>query len=124
MSAIRARAQRGGRSSCRRSCSRGASALAHYGPQHGLPTAYSGARGYYFFGRPPEDATTVIHVGVPTEPMRRYFSDIRQVATLDNGMNITTQHQGQPVFLATGPRAPWSRIWPEFLRINLMPGAS
>ncbi|CAM05282.1 dolichyl-phosphate-mannose-protein mannosyltransferase [Saccharopolyspora erythraea NRRL 2338] len=102
----------------------GASALAHYGPQHGLPTAYSGARGYYFFGRPPEDATTVIHVGVPTEPMRRYFSDIRQVATLDNGMNITTQHQGQPVFLATGPRAPWSRIWPEFLRINLMPGAS
>lgn len=96
-----------------------ASALEQYGPDEGLPRPYSGARGFWYFGHPSENATTVLHVGGSTEALRAHFGDIRRVATIDNGKNIETQLQGAPILLATDRQAPWSEIWPEFRRMTL-----
>ncbi|RZQ61065.1 glycosyltransferase family 39 protein [Amycolatopsis suaedae] len=90
-----------------------ASALARYGPERGLPTAYSPHRGYWYFGMPSEDATTVVYVGGSEAQLRRYFTDVRHAGVVDNGLGIENSAQGTTIWLCRGPRQPWSALWPE-----------
>lgn len=94
-----------------------ASAMEYYGPDVGLPSAYSGSRGFWYFGHPPERATRVIHLGEPGMAMKENFGNLRQVATANNGLDIETGHQNLPIFLATDLAAPWHEIWPEFRKM-------
>ncbi|AIR96247.1 glycosyltransferase family 39 protein [Streptomyces glaucescens] len=97
-----------------------ASALAYFGPARGLPAVHSGSRGYWFFGAPDADRTTVIYVGDPEPAVRAHFGVVRQVATVDNGLGIDTDYQGRPISLITGQQQPWPRIWPQLRRLNLL----
>ncbi|MGY5137009.1 glycosyltransferase family 39 protein [Streptomyces nigrescens] len=97
-----------------------ASALAYYGPARGLPPVHSGSRGYWFFGAPDADRTTLIYVGDPEPAVRAHFGVIRQVATVDNGLRIDTDYQGRPISLISRQKKPWTQIWPDFQRLNLL----
>lgn len=97
-----------------------ASAPAYYGLARGLPPVHSGSRGYWFFGPPDADRTTLIYVGVPEPAVRAHFGVIRQVATVDNGLRIDTAHQARPISLISRQKKPWTQIWPDFQRLNLL----
>ncbi|TDD83904.1 glycosyltransferase family 39 protein [Actinomadura darangshiensis] len=99
-----------------------AGALDKYGPGLGLPRAYSGHNGYWYFGRPPDTSGSAIVVGPETvaegAELRRFWTDVRPVGEIDNGVGLDNQEQGKPIWVCRGQRAPWSRLWPEFKRLS------
>ena len=80
-----------------------------------LPPVYSGHNSYWDFGRPPDDAGTVIAVGrLDTFGLEA----CRIVARVDNGIGLGNEEQGAPVAVCPGRRAPWSTLWPHYRHLN------
>jgi len=90
-----------------------AGAVDRYGPAIGLPDALSGHNSFWWWGRPPNDATTAVVIGYDPSYLRRFFSSVRLAGHLANGLGVADDEEGQPIVVATGPRAPWSTIWPQ-----------
>jgi 4-amino-4-deoxy-L-arabinose transferase-like glycosyltransferase len=86
-------------------------ALDRYGPERGLPRAYGRNRGYWYFGRPPERATTALFVGATPADVRAHYADVRPVAAPDNPHGFPGLNRGLTVWLCTGQREPWSALW-------------
>jgi len=91
-----------------------AGAISRYGPADGLPPGYSGANNFWLWGPPPAADSAVIAVNVDPALLRREFAHVRQVATFRNGLGVSDDEQGAPVFVATGLRSSWARAWPAF----------
>ena len=91
-----------------------AGAIGRYGPADGLPPAYSGANNFWLWGPPPAADSAAIAVNVDPALLRREFAHVRQVATFRNGLGVSDDEQGAPVFVATGLRSSWARAWPAF----------
>ena len=91
-----------------------AGAVDLYGPPIGLARAYSGHNSFWWWGRPPDGTTTVVAVGYDAGYLRRYFDNVRPAGHLENGLGVADDEEGQPIDVATGPRRPWSVLWPEF----------
>ena len=91
-----------------------AGAIDRYGPDLALPQAYSGANNFWLWGPPPASDDAVIAVNVDPALLRREFAQVRQVARFWNGMGVSDDEQGVPVFVATGLRSSWARAWPAF----------
>jgi len=91
-----------------------AGAIDRYGPGDGLPQVYSGANNFWLWGPPPAGDSAAIAVNVDPALLRRKFARVRQVATFWNGLGVSDDEQGAPVFLATGLRSSWARAWPAF----------
>ncbi|MDT5232664.1 MAG: hypothetical protein QOI39_3164 [Mycobacterium sp.] len=89
------------------------SALDRYGPARGLPHPFSPHRGFWYFGAPANDADTVLFVGSDSAYLHRYFTEVRQVATVTNGPAMNLFSLTTPVWLCSGQRAPWSQLWPQ-----------
>ena len=90
-----------------------ASALDRYGPPRGLPHPFSPHRGYWHFGVPADDVDTVLYVGSDLTSLHRYFTEVRQVATVTTGPLMAFTSLATPVWLCSGRRAPWSQLWPQ-----------
>jgi Dolichyl-phosphate-mannose-protein mannosyltransferase len=89
-----------------------ASALDRYGPARGLPHPLSPHRGYWYFGAPTSDVNTVLYLGAKATYLHRYFTDVRQVATVRSP--VTSPFVGPiPLWLCRGPRAPWLQLWSQ-----------
>jgi 4-amino-4-deoxy-L-arabinose transferase-like glycosyltransferase len=93
-----------------------AGAVDRYLPE--LAPAYSRHNSYWSWGPPPEDASTVIAVGLPAEELRRWFGGVQEVARVDNGVGLDNDEQDRPVWVLTGRRAAWTEIWPQLRRIG------
>jgi hypothetical protein len=91
-----------------------AGAIDRYGAADGLPAAYSGANNFWLWGPPPARDTTVIGVGLDPALLRREFGSVRQIGTFENGMGVSDDEEGAPIYLATGLRSGWGRAWPQF----------
>ena len=91
-----------------------AGAVGRYGPALGLLPADSGADNFWLWGPPPAADTAAVPVGVDPARLRRGFTQVRQVATYWNGLGVSDQEQGTPVYLATGLRKSWAAAWPAF----------
>ncbi|MET0904330.1 MAG: glycosyltransferase family 39 protein, partial [Acidimicrobiales bacterium] len=85
-----------------------AGALDRYGPALGLPRAYSGDMGYWYWGPPPDDAKTVVAVGFAEPDLRRACGDLRLADRLDNGLGVDNDEQGAPIWICRDPVAPWA----------------
>jgi hypothetical protein len=48
-----------------------------------------------------------------TAYLRRFFTHVRVAATLSNPYGIRNQEWAGHVYVCTGPRQPWGRIWPR-----------
>lgn len=90
-----------------------AAAVERFGPERGLPEAYSPSRGYYYFGMPPGSAHTVVYVGSDRAALREHFAGVHQAGKLDNGTGVNNNTQGSPIWVCEGPRAPWPQLWPQ-----------
>ena len=95
-----------------------AGAIDRYGPALGLPPAFSGHNAYYDWGPPPDTGGPVVLVGFDEAFLRTVFGDVRQVATIDNGVGLENDEQDAPVWVARDPRGPWAEIWPSFRRLG------
>ncbi|WP_396453758.1 glycosyltransferase family 39 protein [Actinomadura sp.] len=99
-----------------------AGAIDKYGPRLGLPRAYSGHNGFWYFGRPPDTGGPAIVVGPDTVAegagLHRFWSDVRPVARIDNGVGLDNQEQGKPVWVCRGQRAPWTQLWPRMKQLS------
>jgi Dolichyl-phosphate-mannose-protein mannosyltransferase len=91
-----------------------AGAIDRYGPGLGLPQVFSGANNFWLWGPPPAADTSAIAVNVDPALLRREFARVRRVATFWNGLGVSDDEQGVPVFVATGLRSSWARAWPAF----------
>ncbi|MEP6981286.1 MAG: glycosyltransferase family 39 protein [Nakamurella sp.] len=88
-----------------------AGAVARFGPERGLPAAYSGHNGLADLPGPPDSTTTAVVVG-RAAPTRALFDRCTSVTSLDNGLGVDNQEQEQPVLVCRGPIGGWSAVWP------------
>ncbi|MFC4000848.1 glycosyltransferase family 39 protein [Prauserella oleivorans] len=89
-----------------------AAAVEKFAPD--VPSPYSGSRGYWYFGAPPESATDVLFVGSTDTRLREYFASVRPVGVVDNGHDIRNVSQGKPIWLCEGRAGSWAELWPAF----------
>ncbi|MFI0465031.1 ArnT family glycosyltransferase [Saccharopolyspora sp. 5N102] len=99
-----------------------AGSLHHYGSAAGIPEAYSGSRGFWYLGRPPEDTEHVLYLGGTREYLLRSFRDVRPMTTVDTPLD--TYYEGTTIWLASGPRRPWAELWPQFRRMGIFDGTT
>lgn len=93
-----------------------AGAINELGRGTGLPTAVSGQNTVWWWGPGNPRASTVVAVvprSVTTADLLRYFTNVRTAATLSNPYGMHNIEWGGHVFLCTGPRQPWGRMWPR-----------
>lgn len=100
-----------------------AGAVDQFGPAQGLPQAYSGHNGFGLWGPPSDNAATsaagtAVVVGLTRDQLLGWFSSVQQKATIDNGIGLDNDEQGQAVWLCTGLKQPWSQIWPSLQRLG------
>jgi hypothetical protein len=88
-----------------------AGAVQHYGPADGLPAAYSGHNGFWYWGPPPASATTAIAVGFDRAQLTPFCGSLRLAAQLNNHLAVQDDEQGAPVWVCSALRAPWTAIW-------------
>ncbi|MGH3238997.1 MAG: glycosyltransferase family 39 protein, partial [Spirillospora sp.] len=100
-----------------------AGALDKYGPGLGLPRAYSGHNGYWYFGRPADTGGPTIVVGPETVAggapyLGQFWTDVRPVGRVDNGVDLDNQEQDKPIWICRGQRAPWPELWPRLKTLS------
>ncbi|WP_165436349.1 ArnT family glycosyltransferase [Amycolatopsis suaedae] len=88
-----------------------AGALDEYGPERGLPPVHSPHRGYWYFGAPPESATTALVIGYSPEDAENMFGEVEAVTLVDNGHRINNGTQGQAVYICREPKQTWEQLW-------------
>jgi hypothetical protein len=91
-----------------------AGAVDRYRPGLGLPTAYSGHMGFWYWGPPPASATSVLGVGFDPGYLQRFFATVRLVSRLNNHLQVNNDEQHAPLWFASGLRESWHQIWPKF----------
>src|SRR5215469_4879321 len=86
----------------------------------GLPPAVSGHNTYWWWGPGNPRATTVVAVmpgpmdgGGDAAYLSKFFTSVQAVATLSNPYGLHNQEWHGHVYLCTGPRHPWSQMWPQ-----------
>ncbi|MFD9890002.1 ArnT family glycosyltransferase [Amycolatopsis sp. NPDC059027] len=90
-----------------------AGALDRYGPERGLPEAYSPSRGFWYFGRPADHVDTVLFVGYDPRKLTRDFTSAQIVGKVDNALGVRNASRHMPIWLVTGRTADWATIWPQ-----------
>jgi hypothetical protein len=70
-----------------------------YGPPYGITDVYSGHRGYWYFGPPPDSADSVLFAGFDPGPLRPYFGRVTPVVD-----GLLWRYEGRTTS--------WAAIWP------------
>jgi 4-amino-4-deoxy-L-arabinose transferase-like glycosyltransferase len=95
-----------------------AGAVDRYGPPLGLPAAYSGHMGFWYWGPPPQSAVSVLGVGFTPGYLERFFARVRLLSRLDNHLQINNDEQHAPLWFASGLHEPWTRTWPKLKNLG------
>jgi len=90
-----------------------ASALDQFGPAYGLPNVYSGNRGFWYFGPPPDGSGPTVFLGSDATTLRRYFGNVRKVGSFNNPQGMPGINAGVSIWVCTEQRATWSQMWPD-----------
>jgi 4-amino-4-deoxy-L-arabinose transferase-like glycosyltransferase len=89
-----------------------AGAIDRYGPDLGLPRAFSGHNAYADWGQPP-DAGPVLAVGLDPALLARSCRELRSVGRLVNAFGVDNDENGTGMHFCV-PSRPWSRLWPLY----------
>ena len=66
------------------------------------------------WGPPPlERSAAVLAVGLPAGYLERFFDSCELQGRLDNGIDVDTDEQGEPLTVCTGQKQPWDMLWPR-----------
>ncbi|MEU6621408.1 glycosyltransferase family 39 protein [Streptomyces litmocidini] len=88
-----------------------AGAIDKWGPEYGLPKAYSGHNSYADFGVPGEDKTTVIAIGVDPKRFGALFASCEPRGAYENDLPVSDD--GQRFLVCRGPLKPWPQLWEQ-----------
>lgn len=92
-----------------------AAALDYYGSR--LPPVYSPARGYGFFGRPADSATTVLWIADADDPAATDMcTSSRTLRSVHHRIGMPGASTDVDIRLCHA-RAPWSQLWPDLRRM-------
>jgi hypothetical protein len=95
-----------------------AGALARYGPSRHLPTAYSGHLSVAEFGQPPAGADIVVAVGFDEASyLQKYFGSVQHAGSIDLGVDIDDDENGEPIWICREPDSGWDTLWPKLRRV-------
>jgi hypothetical protein len=94
-----------------------AGAVEVYREGRGLPPVFSGSRGYWYFGAPPRDATTVLYVGKNPGELRRSCGVLRQAGAVEGRVGLEI---GTPIWVCEQVTEPWSSLWPRLRRLEIV----
>jgi hypothetical protein len=83
-----------------------------------LAPAHSGHNAYWGWGPPPEEAGTLVVVGLEGAQLRRWFGSVELAARIDNGVGLDNEEQGEPVWLVRDRRVSWAQLWPQLRHIG------
>ncbi|MGZ4678152.1 MAG: glycosyltransferase family 39 protein [Acidimicrobiia bacterium] len=83
----------------------------------GLPQPASGHNSYWTWGPPAGEPERVIVLGRDRDLLHRTFHHVQRIATVTTPDGVHNQEDGTPIWLAVGPRRPWSELWPAFRRV-------
>ena len=89
-----------------------AGAAGRYGRAAGLPPAYSGDNGYWYWG-PAAGASAAVAVGFDRATLAGFCGGLRLAARLNNHLGVANQEQGAPVWVCSQLRAAWTASWPR-----------
>ena len=92
-----------------------AGALEWYGV--GAPV-YSGHNGWADWGPPPDGAGPVVVIGYRGVPPGEDFLGCRQAGTVPAVDGADNEEHGGRIWVCTGPREPWSRLWPRLTHLD------
>ena len=95
-----------------------AGAVDRYGPDLGLPGAFSGHNAYGSWGPPPEGSAPVIAIGLDASELSGDLRDCRPAARIDNGLGIDNDEQGTGIYVCAGPRTSWASVWPSLRHLG------
>lgn len=90
-----------------------AGAMHHLRP--GIPV-YSGHNSLWDLGPPPPQTETVVAIDISEADLGAWFTDCTAVATIDNGVGLDNEEQGEQVWRCTGPTTSWEDRWPDLRR--------
>ncbi|MFI5717191.1 ArnT family glycosyltransferase [Nocardia sp. NPDC051750] len=82
-----------------------------------LPPVYSPARGFGYFGAPPDTATTMICVGGDTGRLREQFAVLEPLGRVDTRLGFLGNTRDVVVWKCAEPRDAWSRVWPGWMHM-------
>ncbi|MFJ8755101.1 glycosyltransferase family 39 protein [Streptomyces sp. NPDC102441] len=88
-----------------------AGAIDKWGPEYGLPKAYSGHNSYADFGIPGEDKTTVITIGVDPKQFGELFQSCEKRGEYRNDLPVSDD--GQKFMVCRGPLMSWPHLWEQ-----------
>ncbi|WP_020657515.1 ArnT family glycosyltransferase [Amycolatopsis benzoatilytica] len=91
-----------------------AGAIARYGPDYGLPAAYSGHMSFADWGPPPDSANgpvLLIHLA-GTLDVPANFAGCRRLGRVDNGVGLKNDEHDGVLEQCSGVRGTWSARWP------------
>jgi hypothetical protein len=89
-----------------------ASALNFLGGRYDLPPAISGHNSYFLWGPDGCTGEAMITVGVSSEEVGQAYAAVERAATI-TCRYCMPEENGVPVYVATKPKAPISRLWPQ-----------
>ncbi|MEV5573656.1 glycosyltransferase family 39 protein [Spirillospora sp. NPDC052269] len=96
-----------------------AGAIDRYGGKYGLPRAYSGHNGFWYFGRPPDSGGPTIVVGPKSaHDLLTAWTSVTVAGRIDDGVHLKNQEQGNPIWVCRGQRIPWSELWPRLKHLG------
>ena len=95
-----------------------AGAVDRFGPSLGLPQAFSGEDGFWYWGPPPSSARTFIVVGFSKEKLASSFGRCELGTRMNNQVGVHNQEQGAPVWTCSQLKADWAVLWPRWMRLG------
>ncbi|MFC4909854.1 glycosyltransferase family 39 protein [Actinomadura gamaensis] len=96
-----------------------AGAIDRYGGRFGLPRAYSGHNGFWYFGRPSETGGPTIVVGPESAgALLPYWTSVTRAGRVDDGVDLSNQEQGKPIWVCRGQRMGWADLWPRLKHLG------
>jgi hypothetical protein len=91
-----------------------AGAIDRYGSSFSLPEAYSGHNSFWLWGPPPAKDRAAVAVDIDPSLLRAVFTHVRRVATFENGLGVSDDEEGAPIYIVSGLRTSWAAAWPKF----------
>ncbi|MEU1980583.1 glycosyltransferase family 39 protein [Nocardia sp. NPDC019395] len=82
-----------------------------------LPGVYSPARGFGYFGAPPDTATTMVCVGGDEDRLRSQFAVLEPIGRVDTRLGFLGTTRDLTLWKCAQPRESWSRVWPEWMHM-------
>lgn len=95
-----------------------AGAVDRFGPELGLPAAYSGHNELWAYGPPPESSTVALVLTENPAAWDRQFGECAARGQLDNGVDVDNEEQGVSILECRNPADGWTAVWPELRHLD------